>query len=1050
MRHPALNATQIVFQFAGDLWSVPRAGGQAQRLTTSPAGNNSGPCLSPDGTQIAFTGSYDGNTDVYVMPANGGLPKRLTTHPAPDIALGWTPDGKSVVFSSPMNSGTDYLRIFTVPATGGVTTQLPFPAGVDTSFSSDGQKIALVPNPKWEQAWKRYRGGQTTPIWVANLSDSKISPIPRRNTNDFNPVWSGDSIYYLSDPTGIVGLNKFDTKSGHVSTVVPGNGFDLKSFSKFGDTIAYEKLGSIHLLDLRTGKDHAVPVEIDGDFAEPRTAYKNVADQISDVELSPSGQRAVVTARGFVFTAPAQKGDVRLLDEKQGLHRKSASWSPDGESIAYFSDQGGTIHLVVQNLHNGESRDLVLGDSPADYGQIVWSPDSTKIAYTSNKLHLWTIDVKTGTNTLIDSGYRRVLFTINPKWSPDSKWLAYSRDLKNFTNAVFLYSFETGKATQVTQGVGDSTRPVFDRSGKYLYFLVSTNVGFGIDVEDIQALGLVNTTSNVYAMLLRKDIANPLAPQSDEEKGKEETKNDKKDVKFSIDLDGIDRRVVLLPFPELNYQSLEAGPAESVFALSQPPRNTFEEPPSPGTLQKFSFPDRKVSAFAEGTKSFGISADGAKVLLNQGDWRIVASDGSQAAPGGNLDLRRLDVKIDPRSEWKAMYHEVWRMERILFYDPGLHGINADLMEKRYEPFIDGIQSRDDLNYLFTDMLGELCIGHMFISGGDRRRPNTVPGGLLGADYKFDKGRYQIARVYDGESWNPNLQSPLGAPGVNGKAGEYILAINGRDLKSTDDIYLALEGQAGKQVRLKLGPSADGVGAREVTTVAIGNDFGLREKAWEEDNRRYVEKETGGLGGYVHVPDTSESGLSSYMRYYYSQNDKQGMIIDDRFNHGGYIASFLVRELEKPLDFFGATRYGEMYATPNAMVYGPKVMLINELAGSGGDIFPYLFRAHGIGKLVGHTTWGGELSAYGFTLIDGGSIRAPDDANFDPKSGQYVIDNTGVSPDIAVELDPAAWRNGIDLQLQIAVQQLNREMAKRTPFKIVRPPYPDKSKLPSGR
>ncbi len=1052
MRHPTVNATQIVFEFAGDLWSVPRAGGDAVRLTASNGGSIENPYFSPDGTEIAFRASYDGNNGVYVMPATGGMPKQLTAHPAGDLPVGWTPDGKSVIFSSMMLSNNDYPRLFTVPVEGGMPKQLPFPAGVEACMSPDGRKIALVPNPKWELAWKRYRGGQTTPIWIGDMTTSKTHSIPRNNTNDFNPMWVGDSIYYLSDPTGPVGLSRYDTNTGKVRVVIPGNGFDLKSATAGQGVIAYEKLGSIHLLDLKTNSDTRVPIHIAGDFPAARAEIKDLRSNVTSISISPTGKRAVVTARGWVFTVPADKGNARQLTDRQGVDRTDASWSPDGKTVAYISDDGGTEHLVLYDLEKGEERSLSLGDSPADYHTLVWSPDSSKIAYTDNKLSLWVIDLASGANQKIDTGSYRGPAQIAPRWSPDSKWLTWSRDLESFVDAVFLYSFDAQKTTQVTDGLADAVHPVFDRSGKYLYFTASTDIGFGMDYEDIQSTAVTNTTSSVYAVLLQNDLPNPLQPESDDEPAKPATKpeSDKKPVSkpLRIDVDGIGHRIFLLPFPRAIYQDLAVGPEGTLFVMSSPPRATFLDRPGPGDIQKFSFSDRKIVSFASGVSSVEASADGKSLLIRQGpSWRIVSSEGSTAPAGHALDLSELREKIDPMREWAAMYHEVWRKERMLFYDPGLHGIDSKMMEKRYEPFLANLRSRDDLNYLFTDMMGEICIGHMFIGGGDMPAQRHVNIGLLGADYAFEHGHYRITRIYDGENWNPGVAGPLAAPGVHAVVGEYLLAIDGKPLSDATDIYLTLEDKAGKQVRVKLGPNPEDTGSREVVVVPVGSESELRFKAWEEDNRRYVDKMTGGHGGYVHVPDTGDEGWAAFMRYYYSQVDKDGIIIDDRFNHGGAINDFIVREMEKPLDFYGATRYGHMFKVPMAAIYGPKVMLINEMAGSGGDLFPYVFREHHIGKLIGHKTWGGELSAYGFPLIDGGTVRAPDDAEFDPVTGRYVIDNVGVSPDIEVELDPEAWRNGVDLQLQTAVAELQKQMAAHPPAVIKRPPYPDKTKLP---
>jgi tricorn protease len=1045
-QHPTVNATAIVFAYAGDLWRVPRHGGEAVRLTATPGGTAANPYFSPDGKSIAFSANYEGNTDVYVVSSEGGNPKRLTAYPGRNDVEGWTRDGQSVLFRSAMLSNTDYGRLFTVSINGGFPKPLPFPAGEQGSFSPDGTKLAYVPNPKWEQAWKRYRGGQTTPVWIGDLSDSHIVPVPRKNTNDSYPMWIGNSIYYLSDPTGPVGLSRFDLNTGHGSVVVPGRGFDLKSATAGPGVIAYEKLGSIHVLDLQNFRDERIAITLHGDFPSDRYTWKDVRPHLTSISPSPSGRRFVACARGWLFSVPLKKGDTRLLDDEQGCDRNSAVWSPDGKSIAYTQDDRKGERLIVLDAETGVKKQLSLGDPPGNYGELAWSPDSKRIAYTDNKLNLWAVDVATGTNTKIDTGSYRATANMAAVWSPDSQWLAYARDLPNFLKSIALYSFRTKTSTLVTDELANATDPAFDRGGKYLYFLASTDIGFGIDTEDIMALGVTNTSQQVYGILLKKETTSPLSPESDEESVAPETKGPK--TVFDIDLDGIQKRAFSVPLPRADYRSIIPGPEDSFFTLSSNPRLTAVDRTEPGQLIKFSFKDRKTTVFSSSVASAQATSDGSKLLIHSGgEWTLIAADAPPGPTPDRVDLSQLKVKIDPAREWEAIYHQVWRQERILFYDPGLHGIDANAMERRYEPFLANLHSRADLNYLFTDMLGELCIGHMFIGGGDLPEAPRVQGGLLGADYSFQNGRYRLTRVYDGESWNPGLHAPLGDAGVRAKPGEYVLSIDGKELTQATDIYVALEGTAGKRVSVRLGPNADGTGSRTVAVTPVASESELRNAAWREDNRRYVDQATGGHCGYVAVPDTGSGGWTAFMRYYYTQNDKDAIIVDERFNHGGAINDFMVREMEKPLDYYGATRYGLLYRTPNAAVYGPKVMLANEMAGSGGDIFPYLFKQHHTGKLVGHTTWGGELSAYGFPVIDGGTIRAPDDANFDIKTGEYCIDNVGVSPDIAVEFDPKLWSKGIDSQLQAAVEEIKKEMIAHPPTKFKRPKYPDKSKLP---
>jgi len=1085
MQHPTMNASQIVFEFADDLWSVSRSGGNASRLTTAP-GEESNPFFSPDGKWIAFSGNYDGNKDVYVVPAEGGVPKRLTAHPAPDTVVGWTPDSHDVLFTSPMLANTDLPRLFTVPITGGFPKPLPLPSGTMACFSPDAQKLAYVPGIKWEDAWKRYRGGQTDPIWIANMSDSRVKEIPRENTNDDQPMWIGQKVFYLSDKDGPVGMYSYDTASGKVAQEIKGEGFDIKSASAGPEGIVYEKLGSIRIFDLDTRESHVVPIQIHGDFPEVRTEFKDLAPNFDSASISPSGVRVAVAARGWVLTTPASKGDVHLLDDTQGVHRHDVAWSPNGRTIGYITEVNGHQQLGLWDVSAAKERTLDLGDEPGVYDHLKWSPDSSKVFYTDNKHAYWIVDVKSGSNTKLDSTlYDNPRVALEASWSPDSKWLAWSRDLENHLNAVFLYSLDTGKATQITDGFSDAQSPIFDRNGKLLYFYASTNVGQASSWLDLSSFNNVNEVSSIYAVVLRKSDSNPLEPESDEEKPKEEvapkseptppvtppgapssqptaapipkeggqpnasdmSKKAPEKPKFTIDLDNIESRIIALPCPAASYRSLEPGPAGSFYAVSSTPRPTPNSP-ARTSIGKFSFDDRKFNTIMAGPQGIQTSADGSKALLFQnGQLFIVPTQGPPPQPGqGAVDLSGLRVKIDPKVEWNNMYHEVWRNERILFYSPTLNGINADEMEKRYEPFLKNIVSRDDLNYLFVDMLGELCVGHEFPGGGDTQSARSVPGGLLGADYEFANNRYRIARVYTGERWNPGLYAPLAQPGVNAKAGEYLLAIDGKDLVSSTDVYETLEGKAGKQVRIKLGPNPDGKDAREVVVVPIGSEFGLRARAWEEDNRRYVEKMTNGRGGYVHVPDTAQGGWTAFNRYYYAEVGKDGIVVDERFNHGGLINDFMIREMQKPLDALFKPRYGKDWPTPGSAIYGPKVMLANQFSGSGGDMFPWLFRHEKVGPIIGKRTWGGLIAAFGFGLADGGNINSPDDAFYNPWTGKWDVENWGVAPDIDVELDPYLWRQGHDAQLDRAIEELNKRLANYKAPSFQHPPYPDRSKV----
>lgn len=1052
MRHPTLSATSIVFSFAGDLWIVPRAGGSAKRLTSAP-GIERDPYFSPDGSTICFTGMYDGSVDVFTVPVTGGVPKRLTYHPGGDEAVGWTPDGKSVIYSSAALSANDYIRLFTVNAQGGTPKALPFPAGTEGAFSPDGSQLAYVPNPKWELAWKRYRGGQATPIWIGAMSDSKITKkVPRKDENLSNPMWIGNALFYLSDKDGPVGMMRYGINDGSVSEVVKAEGFDLKSANAGPGAIVYEKLGSIWLYDLNAKTSTRVPIEVNGDFPEVRPAFKSLTPYIEGVNISPSGQRLVVAARGFIGTVPASKGDVHILSEEQGAHRTSPIWSPDAKAIAYVTDAGGKQQLALFDTAASTEKLVDLGDSPASYTLASFSPDSKSIAYTDNRNILWVIDLATGKSTKID----QALFTdpqlqMAPRWSPDSKWITYGRDLPSHLQAIFLYSLVSGKSTQITDGLANAKSPIFDRDGKHLIFYASTNTGQGTSWLDLSSYNAPNSTSSVYAVVLRKDLPNPLQPQSDEESpAPAAPPKPTPPAAFSIDLDGIESRILALPMPAQDYQGLEPGPAGSFFAVVQAPKPTATGAPQGTSILKFTFAERTASPFAPGANGITSTADGTKVLISRGGaLQIVPAMAPAAMPGAPVDLSGLRVKIDPKKEWDHMFHEIWRNEKMLFYAPNLHGIDADEMDRRYAPFLKGIASRDDLNYLFTDMLGEISIGHMWAEGGDIPSVRGVPGGLLGADYAFENGRYKLVRVYDGERWNPGLYAPLAQPGVNAKAGEYILSIDGKPLLDSNDIYEALEGKAGRQVKIKIGPTTDEKLAREVVVVPVASEFGLRNKAWAEDNRRLVEKMTNGRGGYVHVPDTNVGGWDAFTRYYYAQVGKDGLIVDERFNHGGLINDFMVREMKKQPDAAFVPRDGQAWPTPGAAIFGPKVMLANEMAGSGGDMFPWLFKHEEVGPVVGKRTWGGLVAAFNFGLVDGGRINSPNCAFFN-LNGTWDVEGYGVEPDIEVDLDPYLWRQGKDSQLMRAIEELNKRLATYVAPKFQHPPYPDKSKVGHNR
>lgn len=1051
LQSPSLSNDKIVFVYAGDLWTVGREGGNARRLTTS-IGLEYNPCFSPDGSLIAFSGEYDGNVDVYVMPAAGGVPRRLTYHPNPDEVLGWTPDGKGILFRSPRARYAYFNRFYTIPVAGGFPTEVPLPMGDEACFSPDGSRLAYVPITPWQKWWKRYHGGQTRPIWIADLFDSRIEKLPRENSNDFNPLWVGNTIYFLSDRNGPVTLFAFNTDSRKVTQLVSNHGFDLKAASAGPGAIVYEQFGSICLYDLVSGASKPVPIRIADDMLEVRSHFQKVKPgTFLNPGLSFTGARAVFEARGEILTVPAEKGDIRNLTATTGVAERDPAWSPDGKWIAYFSDESGEYALHLRDQSGlGATRKFNLGEPPSFFYSPRWSPDSKKIAYTDKRLNLWYLDIDRPTPVRVDAD-RFDFATMLPVWSPDSRWLVYTKQLPSFLHAAFVYSLDDRAIHQITDGMSDVLYAGFDKGGKYLYFTASTDIGLSVNGLDMSSINRPVTRS-VYILVLTKDLPSPLAPESDEEKGvkddssKTDSAKIKKPPTVKIDFDNISQRILALPIPPRNYLGINAGKEGILFLQEGPPvliTPSDESDPAGLTLHRFDLAKRKTEKLLEGINSFALSANGEKMLCLQGEKWSIASAIEALKPGeGALKLENLEVYVDPRAEWKQMYHEAWRIERDFFYDPGYHGLDLKETEKRYAPFLINLASRVDLNYIFREMLGEFTVGHMWVGGGESPEIKRVKGGLLGADYTIDRGRYRFSRIYNGENWNPQLRAPLTQPGVNVVAGEYLLAVNGRDVNTATEVFSYFEGTGGKSVVIKVGPNPDGAGSREVTVVPVESEAGLRNLAWIEGNRRKVDELSGGRLAYVYMPNTAGAGYTNFNRYYFAQVGKQGAVIDERFNGGGDLADYVIDYLRRPILSRTATREGQDYSNPFGAIYGPKAIIINELAGSGGDAMPWYFRKAGIGPLVGKRTWGGLVGIGGYPpLMDGGMVMAPRMAIYGLK-GEWEVENIGIAPDYEVEYDPMLVRQGHDPQLEKTVEVVLDLLTKNPQPEFKRPPYPN--------
>jgi tricorn protease len=1076
LSEPAVSRTQIAFIYAEDLWTADLDGKNVRRLT-SDVGAESNPAFSPDGKWIAFSARYEGNTDVYVVPSEGGVPRRLTWHPGADIVQAFAPDGRSVLFTSPRAVFTGrYTQLFTVPITGGAEQALPIPHAYSAVYSPDGGRIAYNPlSPRFLQ-WKRYRGGTVSQVWIYDVASHAIEKIPQppSRSNDADPMWMGDAVYFRSDRDGELNLYSYDTKSKGIRRLTNHQDFPVLHAAAGGGHIVYEQAGFLHLLDPASGAAKRLTIGVAADLPETRPRYVKGAKYIRSASLSPSGVRVAFDFRGEIVTVPAEKGDVRNLTHTTAVHERSPIWSPDGRSIAYFSDESGEyqLHIGSQDGKRDVRKFKPLGAGFYEFP--AWSPDSQKIAYVDNARTLYWMDAKTGVSKKVgaDELYGPVK-TLFPTWSPDSKWIAYALNNRAYIRTIWVYSIDKDKAFPVTDGLSDASEPVFDRSGKYLFFFASTDAGpvrnwFSLENQDLP------TKSSIYLAVLRKDLPSPLVKESDEEKaapaaeekskgkrgvedpekdkkeepGKEDAKSDEKPrtptppAPVRIDFDGIQYRILDLPVPAAELSSLRAGAEGQVFFLRTADQKA--------ALQRFDLKDRKTETLLPEVNEFDISADAKKLLYRiKEDWTIAPAAGKKIDPeqAKKLKVESIEVKIDPRAEWLEMFEDAWRINRDYFYDPHMHGVDWKAMHEKYAPFLPHLTVREDLNRVLQWMLSELSVGHSYITNrGDAFADiKAVPGGLLGADYEIANGRYRFQKVYGGLNWNPELRSPLTEPGVNVKAGEYLLAVGGRDVKPPANLYSFFENTSGKLIEITVGPRPDGTGGRSVSVVPVESELALRNRDWVEGNLRKVSTATNGRVAYVYVPNTATLGYTYFKRYFYPQSYKDAVIIDERFNGGGSVADYYIDVLQKKLIAYWVMRYGADMKTPSASIQGPKVMIADETAGSGGDLLPWMFRRFQLGPIVGTRTWGGLVGILGFPeLMDGGAITAPNLAFWDPEKG-WTVENEGVPPDIEVEQTPADVIAGRDPQLERAIQIVMEELKKNPPPNPQRPVYPIKAR-----
>tara|TARA_R110001599_G_scaffold190587_1_gene385455 strand:+ start:3972 stop:7193 length:3222 start_codon:yes stop_codon:yes gene_type:complete len=1040
LRQPTIHANQVAFVYGGDIWTTNLSTNITTRLTSTPALEGT-PHFSPNGKWIAFTSNRSGSQSVYIVSVNGGDAKRLTWHTSSSFARGFTNDGKNVLFASNRDTApSSFNRLYTVSVNGGPATKLMEQWATSGSYSPNGKQLIIDKMRRWDVEWRDYRGGQNTPLIIVDLKTLNETLLPNNKTTDRHPIWLNDVVYFLSDRTHTSNVWSYNTKTKAVNQITKFKGTAVKSLSGYKNTLIFEQDGYLHTLDLKNNRSKRLKISVKGDFPWTATKWENVNDRVDFASISPNGKRVVMASRGDIFTTPVEFGDSRNITQTSGVADRAAIWSPKGDEIAWFSDANGknyALHITNQD-GTAKTETISIGISKMAW-EPTWSPDGKHIAFVDDDTRIRIINLeKKSIKTIDNAGNNLERGRMGITWSPDSQWLAYAKSGDNGMKQIKVWSLETNNVTAITDPFADSFSPAWDLDHKHLYFLASTSVALGS--------GWANTSSMTarpnyaaYVINLAKKDASPFKPKSDEEKVKEEKLDDKKDdkkkdakkkttnKKVLIDFEGIERRIMALPLRG-NYNSIIAGPSGFAFISEG------------ATVHKFDLKKLKAKEFGKGLRIYAISADGKHMVARAGrNWKVTSTSAPNAKAAKTLKLD-LNMKLNRISEWKQMFEEAWRYERDYFYDPGMHGRDWTKVYKRYAPLVPFVKHRADLNYILDQVNGELSVGHSFVGGGDFPSIDRAKGGLLGADFTARQGKWQIKRIYTSESWNPGLNGPLDQPGMNIKAGYYLVGINNQEITDKDNIYKYLDGTSGKQTTLHINTKPSFEGAWKEIVKPIRSENSLRQRTWVEDNRRMVDKLSGGRLGYIWVPNTGGPGFVSFNRYYFAQQDKEGAVIDERFNGGGLLDDYMVDLMtRKPrAALTNEVPNGKAMRLP-AGIMGPKVLLINELAGSGGDFFPWVFRQQKAGLLIGATTWGGLVkSSTHYRLIDGGSLTAPDNAVFDPATNTWVAENKGVAPDIAVRQDAKSLEQGKDPQLERAVKELISQLKGKQ--KITPPPF----------
>ncbi|MHA7128350.1 S41 family peptidase [Algoriphagus namhaensis] len=1022
LREPSLSETEIVFVYANDLWKAPKNGGDAIRLTSN-EGEESLPHFSPDGNYIAFTGQYDGNTDVYLIPSSGGEPQRLTWHPGSDEVTGWTPDGMAVIFASGRaGHATKESQFYKVSISGGMPEALVVPRGVNGELSSDGKHMAYQQISFWDPEWRNHRGGQAKPIWILDMESYELQMTPQLdNERHTNPIWLGNKVYYISERDFLANLWSFDPATGEEKQETFFTDFDIKNIDASDSEIILEKGAQLHLFNPESKEIKTLEINVKGDFHWARERWVDVSpNQLQNPQISPTGQRALFEFRGEILTFPKENGAGRNITTTSSVAERAPVWSADGKHIAYFSDASGEYQLVITDQTGDKiSRTISIPD-PSFFFKPEWSSDNIHLAFTDTDYNIWLVNTSNGDTKIVDTDrYAHPNRSMNPVWSPDGKWIAYPKLMENQFKSIWVYEISSGKKIQITDAMADAISPVWDESGKYLYFLASTDYGLNTGWLDMSSYDRPITRS-LYLVILNEADPSPLLPQSDEENAVESEKKKEEKPSTIITEEGLMKRIVAVDIPARNYTGLAAAPSNQVFYM--------ESVPNEGTvLKRYDLTKRKSEDFLPSVSEVIISADRKSMLYRSGStWGITETSGAnkKVGDGAIKSIASMKVKVDPKAEWQQIYREGWRYQRDFLYVDNVHGAPWDEIYEWYKPWVDHVRHRTDMNYIIDIIGGEVAVGHSYTRGGDFPEIDRVPIGLLGADFEVENGHFKIKKIYTGEDWNPGLDAPLAQPGNSAKVGEYLVAVNGEEIQPGSNLYTYFEGTANKPTRLHLNAKPGMEGSRSILVVPVGNENQLRTMDWVEENRRKVDELSDGQLAYVYLPNTSNPGYTFFNRYYFAQQDKKGAVIDERNNGGGSAADYMVDIMSRELmGYFNSRVAGNTpFTQPISGIWGPKVMLINERAGSGGDLLPYLFNKMEIGPLIGTKTWGGLVGTWDTPpFIDGGRMVAPRGGFYDT-DGEWAVEGVGISPDIAVEQLPKDVIAGRDPQLERAVKE----------------------------